>query len=76
MLLSLNLRIDGEDSMARQGRVVMIFECAKCKEKIRLSLYYGEKRIWNNSTSPTLQKLQQHEKHPVSVSYTFEPDRF
>jgi hypothetical protein len=61
--------------MARQGRVILLFECLDCQVKIRLSLFYGEKMIWNNSTSPTLQKLKPHEKHNVQVTYHFETDR-
>jgi hypothetical protein len=61
--------------MARKGRVVLWFECVDCQQKIRLSLYFGEKQIWNNSTSPTLQKLQAHETHNVQVTYQFELDR-
>ncbi len=58
--------------MAKQGKVVLLFECIDCAEKIRLSLFYGDKKIWNNSTSPTLQKLKPHEKHNVRVTYQFE----
>ena len=61
--------------MARKGKVVMYFECLDCQQKIRLSLFYGEKQIWNNSTSPTPQKLQAHETHNVQGTYHFELDR-
>ena len=37
-------------------------------------LYFGLKKIWNNSTSATLQKLYPHQKHKVNVQYLFEPD--
>lgn len=57
--------------MAKLGKVRMIFECVDCQEKIRLTLYYGEKMIWNNTTSPTLQKLKPHQKHRVEVNYGF-----
>jgi len=60
--------------MARKGKVKLSFECKDCKEKIRVTLYFGWKKIWNNSTSPTLQKLYPHQKHRVSVQYLFEPD--
>ncbi len=59
--------------MARKGRVSFVFECRDCKEKTKLTLYFGLKKIWNNSTSPTLQKLYAHQKHKVSVQYLFEP---
>jgi len=51
----------------------MVIECLACKEKIKLSLYFGMKRIWNNTTSPTLQKLMAHQNHKVNISYHFEP---
>lgn len=53
---------------------MLSFECRDCKVKIRFTLYFGSKKIWNNSTSPTLQKLYPHQKHRVSVQYLFEPD--
>lgn len=59
--------------MAKKGRVKLVFECRTCKEQVKLSLYFGEKMIWNNTTSPTLQKLALHQGHKVSVSYQFEP---
>ena len=58
--------------MAKKGKVKLVFECVDCQQKIRLTLHYGEKRIWNNTTSPTLQKLKAHEKHQVLISYEFE----
>jgi len=60
--------------MARKGRVGFVFQCRDCKEEIRLTLYFGLKKIWNNSTSVTLQKLYSHQKHRVRVQYLFEPD--
>lgn len=60
--------------MSRQGKVLFIFECRDCKEKVRLPLYFGIKKIWNNSTSPTLQKLYPHRNCKVSVRYEFQPD--
>lgn len=51
----------------------MVFDCRTCKERIRLSLYFGAKKIWNNTTSPTLQKLAAHQGHKVSVSFEFAP---
>ena len=59
--------------MARQGRVKLTFDCRTCKERVKLSLYFGVKNIWNNTTSPTLQKLKPHQNHKLSVSYEFEP---
>ena len=58
--------------MAKQGKVVLLFECMDCQEKIRVSLFFGEKKIWNNSTSQSLQKLKPHEKHNVRASCQFE----
>jgi len=58
--------------MAKKGKVKLMFECMDCQQKIRFTLHYGEKMIWNNTTSPTLQKLRPHQKHRVQVSYEFE----
>ena len=60
--------------MARQGKVRLLFECLDCQVKIRLTLFYGEKKIWNNSTSQTLQKLMPHQEHNVTVSYQFDTE--
>jgi len=60
--------------MARQGKVSLLFECLDCQVKIRLTLFYGEQKIWNNSTSPTLQKLMPHQEHNVTVSYEFDTE--
>ncbi|MBI2062046.1 MAG: hypothetical protein HYT87_20225 [Nitrospirae bacterium] len=59
--------------LGERGKVTFFFECRECKEKIRLPLYFGVKRIWNNSTSPTLQKLYPHQGHRVGVRWEFEP---
>jgi hypothetical protein len=39
-------REKGNFTMARMGRVGFIFDCRDCKEKIRLTLYFGLKKIW------------------------------
>jgi len=59
--------------MGRQDGVKLVFECRTCKERVKLSLYFGVKRIGNNTTSPTLQNLKAHEKHRVDVLFEFLP---
>ena len=56
-----------------RGKVTFFFECRDCKESVRLPLYFGVKRIWSNSTSPTLLKLFTRQEHRVTVRYAFEP---
>lgn len=58
--------------MAKKGKVKLLFECVDCQQKMRFTLHYGEKMIWNNTTSAALQKLKPHQQHRVQVSYEFE----
>jgi hypothetical protein len=57
-------------------RVQFVFECRTCNQKITLSIYYGEKMIWNNKDGAKLAQWADHEGHDTILRYDFFEGRY
>ena len=52
-------------------RVQFILICKTCDQKITLSIYYGEKEIWNHKDGGKLASWVDHEGHITELKYEF-----
>jgi len=57
--------------MAKYSRVQFVFICRTCDKKITLSIYYGQKNIWNNKDAEKLAAWHDHEGHDTELAYEF-----
>ncbi len=52
-------------------RIQLSVHCRTCDEQFKLSIYYGESSIWNNTSAYRLAQWARHEDHDVEIAYQF-----
>ncbi len=57
--------------MAKYPRIQFVFICRTCDEKITMSIYFGEKAIWNNKDAQKLAAWYKHEGHDTELKHQF-----